>query len=193
MNWQPTLKNDLVTLRPVEEKDLEPLYEVARDPMIWSQHRFKRYIRSEFEAFFDDMIAAKSSFIILDQANGQFIGSSGYKIINGFEDGIEIGGTFFSRNYWGGPYNRTVKKMMIDHALHYVEYVLFHVHMTNIRSQKAVEKLNGRKISPSEFTDIPAKSNEHIRYLICKDCGPELPEMIHSPGHSYMAGPRTTK
>lgn len=183
MDLQPTIENDLVLLRPVNEHDFEPLYEIARDPMIWSQHRFKRYLRAEFEAFFDEMISSKGAFIIIDQSNGQFIGSSGFKKVDGFSDGLEIGGTFIAREYWGGPYNRAVKKMMIDHALKYVDYILFHVHKSNIRSQKAVEKLNGRKISSCQFPHIPVKTEDHIRYLICKNCGP-VQEMIESPGYS---------
>ena len=188
MDLQPTIENDLVLLRPVNENDLEPLFQVASDPLIWSQHRFKRYLRSEFEAFFDEMIFSKSSLVIIDQSNGHIIGSSGFKRIDGFTEGLEIGGTFIARNYWGGPFNRTVKKMMIDHALQYVDYVLFHVHKTNIRSQKAVEKLNGLKISNVDFKQIPLKSEDHLRYLVCNHCGPGLHEPVHTLSHSKVHG-----
>lgn len=188
MELQPTIENDLVLLRPVNEDDLEPLFQVASDPLIWNQHRFKRYLRSEFETFFNEMIRSKSALIIKDQLNGHIIGSSGFKKITGFTDGLEIGGTFIARDYWGSLYNRTVKKMMINHALHYVDYVLFHVHKANIRSQKAVEKLNGLKVSSSEFKQIPLKSKDHLRYLICNQCGPDLQEPVDTMGQSKWHG-----
>ena len=184
MDLQPTIQNDLVLLRPLNKDDFEPLFQVARDPLIWSQHRFKRYLRSEFEAFFDEIIISQSTLIIIDQSNGQIIGCSGFKRIDGFTEGLEIGSTFIARKYWGSAYNRTVKKMMINHALRYVDYVLFHVHKNNIRSQKAVEKLNGLKISSTDFKQIPLKSQDHLRYLVCNQCGPGIYETADSVAHS---------
>ena len=50
---QPTLKGTLLWLRPMRPDDLEPLYEVARDPLIWAQHPdWDRYRRHVFEAVF---------------------------------------------------------------------------------------------------------------------------------------------
>lgn len=174
MDLQPTLENDLVMLRPMKENDLEPLYLVASDPLIWDQHRFKRHIRSEFEKFFDECILSKGALVIIDKLNNQIIGSSRYMSIQGFPNGLEIGGTFMAREYWGKAYNGTIKKLMLEYALQFVEYVLFYVHKDNVRSQRAVEKLNGLKISASEFTEIPQKSEDHLRYLVCSQCGPNL-------------------
>lgn len=173
MDLQPTLQNDLVLLRPVKKKDHEPLYQVANDPLIWEQHRFKRYLRNEFNKFFEQILESKGGLVIVDQTNGQVIGSTGFKTINGFPNGLEIGGTFIARNYWGSPVNRTVKKMMIEHALQSTDYIVFHVHKSNLRSQKAMEKLNGLKITGTEFLQIPHKSEDHLRFLVCINCGPD--------------------
>ena len=52
MDLQPTLENDLVLLRPLNHNDLEDLYEVAKDPLIWEQHHSNRFDRHEFDLFF---------------------------------------------------------------------------------------------------------------------------------------------
>ena len=46
MNLQPTLKDDLILLRPLREDDFKPLYQIAKDPLIWEQHPCNnRYIK----------------------------------------------------------------------------------------------------------------------------------------------------
>jgi len=35
---QPTIKNDLVLLRPLTATDFEKLYSVASEPLLWEQH-----------------------------------------------------------------------------------------------------------------------------------------------------------
>ena len=46
----------------------------------------------------------------------------------------------------GGKYNKEVKSLMINHAFRFVDNVIFYIDKNNIRSQKAIEKLNGQKI-----------------------------------------------
>jgi len=35
---QPTLENNLILLRPLNQEDYDSLYQVAKDPLIWEQH-----------------------------------------------------------------------------------------------------------------------------------------------------------
>ena len=166
MELQPTLKNELVKIRPLHIKDLEFLYKVAKDPKIWEQHPCKRYLRSEFEKFFTESIESKGALTILDKVTDRIIGSSRFKKVVGFPNGIEIGWTFLGREYWGGKYNKMVKNLMIDHAFNYVDNIIFYVAKNNIRSQKAVEKINGHKISELEFPNLPKTSSDNLTFVI---------------------------
>ena len=56
---------------------------------------------------------------------------------------IEIGWTFLARSYWGSRYNGEMKQLMLQHALQFVESVIFLIGPENIRSRKAVEKIGG--------------------------------------------------
>jgi len=38
MNRQPTLRGELLELRPLRAADFEPLFAVAADPLVWEQH-----------------------------------------------------------------------------------------------------------------------------------------------------------
>lgn len=147
INLQPAhLQNNLVSLQPVGTNDFERLYAVAADPQIWEQHPQKdRYKREVFQAFFDSAIKSKGAFLVLDAKTGAVIGSSRYYEYNKEEKSIAIGYTFLAKAYWGGPYNKGLKMLMLTHAFTFADAVLFHVGIHNFRSQKAIEKLGAQK------------------------------------------------
>ena len=168
MDLQPILENELVRISPLKSTDLEPLYEVVKDPMIWEQHPCKRYVRTEFEKFFSESLKSHGALTIFDKLTDNIIGSSRFKKVEGFSSGVEIGWTFLSRDYWGGQYNKVVKESMIEHAFKYVDNVIFYIDKNNIRSQKAVEKINGQRIEKSDYIKLPGASPGNFTFVIKK-------------------------
>lgn len=168
MNLQPTLENDLVRIRPMTIEDKEPLFEIAKDPLIWQQHHVKRYQRNVFENFFVESMESGGALVIIDKSSNEFMGSSRYQLVEGFPEGVEIGWTFISRKYWGGKYNAEVKHLMIDHAFEHVSHALLYINKNNIRSQKAAGKIGGRRLTPNEWMDIPRKNEDTLIYMISK-------------------------
>jgi RimJ/RimL family protein N-acetyltransferase len=149
---QPTLKGRLVELRPLRPDDFEALYAVASDPLIWEQHPVReRYQLDSFRAFFEKSLASAGALLAVDTANGSVIGSSRYRLDQAKSE-VEIGWTFLARSHWGGAYNGEMKRLMIDHALQFVERVIFIVAPDNLRSQKAVERIGGARAGWGEDT-----------------------------------------
>ena len=139
---QPTLTSDLVILRPLQESDFDALWNVASDPLIWEQHPAKERSEPEgFRRFFDEAMASGGAFVALDAQTGEVIGSSRYFGYDASRREVEIGWTFLARSRWGGQYNGEMKRLMLDHAFQFVDTVLFLIAPTNIRSQRAVEKI----------------------------------------------------
>lgn len=169
MNIQPTLENDLVRIRPMEETDFEPLYEVAKDPHIWSQHHVKRYQPNIFKNFFEDSMKSGGALIIIDNSTDEIIGSTRFRLLDGFPNGVEIGWTFLATKYWGGKYNKSVKQSMITYAHQFVDQVILYVNKYNLRSQKAAIKVGGVKISDVESKDIPRKDKDTLIFVIKKE------------------------
>ena len=67
-NTQPTLENDLLILRPLKPEDLDQLFAVAADPLIWEQHPEKnRCDRSVFEVLFRDALSSKGALVAIDK------------------------------------------------------------------------------------------------------------------------------
>ena len=143
----PHLVGELIEVRPLRADDWEELFAVASDPLIWEQHPARERYREEvFREFFREALETGSAFVVIERKTGKIIGSSRYFGFDPQESVVEIGWTFLGRAYWGGEYNRELKRLMLDHAFKFVERVLFVVGVTNFRSQKAVEKIGGVRV-----------------------------------------------
>ncbi len=141
---QPVLTGPRVTVRPVEEGDWDSMFAAASDPEIWMQHPVPtRYQESVFRGYFDDAVSCGSAFSFVDNESGAVIGSSRYHGLDSEKSEVEIGWTFLARAYWGGSYNAEIKKLMVEHALRFVDTVIFWVGETNMRSRRAMEKIGG--------------------------------------------------
>jgi N-acetyltransferase len=141
---QPTLKGELLELRPLRAEDFDDLYAVASDPLLWEQHPCSdRWQDEVFKAFFREALESGGALVALDTGDGRVIGSSRFHGYNPEESEIEIGWTFLARSHWGGVYNGEMKRLMLHHAFRFVDSVVFMVGPTNLRSQRAVEKIGG--------------------------------------------------
>jgi len=141
---QPTLKGDLLELRPLRPDDWDALFKVASDPLIWEQHpSWDRYKPEVFREFFREAMESHGALIAIDGADGQVIGSSRFFGYDEQASEVEIGWTFLARSHWGGVYNREMKRLLLQHALRSVKRVVFVIGPNNLRSQKAIEKLGG--------------------------------------------------
>jgi RimJ/RimL family protein N-acetyltransferase len=143
---QPTLRGESVELRPLRPDDYDAVYAAASDPLIWEQHPDReRYKPEIFREYFQSGIDSGGAFAIIGRASGRIIGSSRYWNYKLEESEIEVGWTFLERKYWGGEINREVKQLMLRHAFRFVERVVLIVGEHNLRSQRAVEKIGGRR------------------------------------------------
>lgn len=139
---QPNLKGEVIELRPLAPEDWNDLFAVASDPLIWEQHpESDRYKEEVFKVFFREALESGGAFVVIDKKNQQIIGSTRYYGYDPEKSEVEIGWTFLTRKYWGGRYNREMKKLMLAHAFKFVENVVFFVGEKNLRSQKAMEKI----------------------------------------------------
>jgi RimJ/RimL family protein N-acetyltransferase len=146
-DFQPTLKGELLDLRPLRPKDFHDLYAVASDPLIWEQHPIRdRYKDEVFRVFFREALDSGGALVAIDSKSGRVIGSSRFHGYDQQKSEIEIGWTFLARSHWGGIFNREMKQLMLRHAFGFVDSVIFVVGTQNLRSQRAVEKIGGVRV-----------------------------------------------
>ncbi|MCU0706564.1 MAG: GNAT family N-acetyltransferase [Fimbriiglobus sp.] len=144
---QPHLIGERLELRPLRADDFDALFAVASDPLIWEQHPASdRYKPDVFRQFFDDAMACSGAFVVLDRKDGTVIGSSRYFGYDEANNEVEIGWSFLARSHWGGAYNAEMKGLMLRHAFRYVRSVVFLVGPHNLRSQRALEKIGGKRV-----------------------------------------------
>ncbi|UIJ45900.1 GNAT family N-acetyltransferase [Sphingomonas cannabina] len=166
---QPVLEGELVRLRPSVPEDWDALYAVASDPLLWEVHpAHDRWQEPVFRAYFDGGIASGGALTIIDKATGRVIGSSRFDNWNRQADEIEIGWTYLAREYWGGTWNREIKRLMLDHIHRYVGTVIFTVGEGNIRSRKAMEKIGGVLRPGTVDRPMAGEMKPHVIYEIRK-------------------------
>jgi RimJ/RimL family protein N-acetyltransferase len=167
-DFQATLTGPTVIIRPIAATDWAELFNAGSDPEIWKLHpRSDRYTEPEFRAYFDSAVASKMAFVFVERSTGRLIGSSRYYGHDAERSEIEIGWTFVVRSHWGGPTNREVKRLMLDHAFSFVDTVVFWVGETNWRSQGAMTKIGGVK-RDGLFTRELAGAAPHVIFEIGK-------------------------
>lgn len=164
---QPVLEGALVRLRPMTAEDREALFAVASDKLIWEVHpAHDRWKRDVFDAFFDAGLASGGALVIEDRATGAVIGSSRYDGHDHRADEIEIGWTYIARAYWGGVYNREIKRLMLDHIHRFVRTATFMVGEDNIRSRKAMVKIGGALRPGTVERTMAGEVKPHVIYEI---------------------------
>lgn len=162
---QPVLKSEFVELRPLRTEDFEELYAVASDRLIWEQHPDSdRYKLAVFRKFFADALQSGGALLVLDRKDGRVIGSSRFHCYEPERSQIEIGWTFLARSHWGGFYNGELKRLMLAHAFRFVDNVLFVVGSSNLRSQRAMEKIGGVRVGAK----LDARGRESLIYKISR-------------------------
>ena len=162
---QPILRSEILEVRPLRAGDFEELFSVASDPLIWEQHpNSDRYKHDVFRKFFDEALASGGAFVVIDRKTGRVIGSSRFNCHDLVRSEVEIGWTFLARSHWGGIYNRELKRLMMSHAFKFVDSVIFFIGSTNIRSQRALEKLGGVRIG----TKTDPNNRESFIYRITR-------------------------
>ncbi|MFM9977801.1 MAG: GNAT family N-acetyltransferase [Sphingomonadaceae bacterium] len=165
---QPVLDDGLVLLRPLCAADWDALFAAASDPLIWALHpAHDRWKESVFREFFDEGVASQGALAIVDKANGAVIGSSRYDIRVCDSGEVEIGWTFLARSYWGGAWNRAIKRLMIAQAFaSEFDRVIFLVGETNLRSRRALEKIGARLTDRRQRWDMAGSDIDHLIYAI---------------------------
>jgi len=166
---QPHLKGELIELRPLTPKDWDALFAVASDPLIWEQHpESDRYKEDVFKVFFREALESGGAFVVVDKNTQRIIGSTRFYGYDPEKSEIEIGWTFLARRFWGGRYNREMKKLLLAHAFKFVETVVFYVGEKNIRSQRAMERIGAIRdgIVKRSYGNHPAALN--VKFVIKK-------------------------
>jgi N-acetyltransferase len=168
-DMQPELIGKTLHLRPLTEADRAAMTAASSDPLIWELHPARdRHLPEKFQPYFDKLLAAGGTLVVIDRASNAIIGWSSYGELRPEAREVEIGWTFLTRAYWGGDTNREMKALMLTHAFASVDTVVFRVATDNLRSRAAMEKIGGILIDrPAEIV-FEGRAVPHVVYAITK-------------------------
>lgn len=168
MDRQPVLEGERLLLRPLTPADWDALFAVASDPQVWALHpAHDRWREPVFRAFFADALANKGALVVIDKTTGEIVGSSRFQGYDPADGGsVEIGWTFLARRLWGAGLNAEMKRLMLAHALRYVERVLFRVGENNVVSRGAMKNIGGRLTDRTDITILAGEPVVHVVYEI---------------------------
>ncbi len=172
---QPTLSNTLVTIVPLQQHHFEKLYVAASDKETWAQHPNPlRYQKSHFQKFFTGALESKGAFVVINNATNKIIGSTRFYDYDAENNTIFIGYTFLQFQFWGGKYNPSIKKLLLEYIFQYVNEVHFHVGAKNVRSQTAMERLGAKKVKEAEVAYFGEEKQINFEYVITKSSNGKL-------------------
>ncbi len=148
-----TLHGRLVTLEPLSETHSTDLTQAASDESIWQYMVWER-IRTEdqMRSWIMDLLAKQMKgtdlpFAVISRQNGRAVGATRYLDICPEHRSLEIGGTWYAREYQRTGVNTESKYLLLKHAFEELGCVRVQLKtdVRNQRSQRAIERLGAMR------------------------------------------------
>jgi N-acetyltransferase len=146
------LENNFVLLRPIVKADTDTLLSVAiKDKDLLQYSPTPIYTRELLEAYIDKAISnrvsqVRYSFVVFDKTKNAYAGSTSFLNISNPDDRLEIGATWYGREFQRTGLNRNCKYLLMQYAFDVLnaERVEFKTDERNIASRTAIEKIGGQ-------------------------------------------------
>ncbi|WP_082677083.1 GNAT family N-acetyltransferase [Bacillus sp. FJAT-29937] len=146
------IENEIVCLKEMNLNDLNGIYEASQDELIWKHMTLQIATIDDAVEFVEKAISLKEQgteypFVIINQKTKQIIGSTRFLNLHLEHKRLEIGSTWLNPQYWRTKVNTNCKYLLLEYCfetlgLHRVQLKTDH---ENFRSQKAIERIGGKK------------------------------------------------
>lgn len=146
------LENNFALLRPLCKADFDNLLTVAtsdRDllqfspSLIYSKNLLQNYIDKAVE---NRQNKNRYAFVVFDKTKSAYAGSTSFLNISNADDRLEIGATWYGKEFQRTGLNRNSKYLLLQFAFEKlgVERVEFKTDERNLASRNAIEKIGGQ-------------------------------------------------
>jgi len=146
------LENIFAKLIPVNASDTANLLQVATSDRnllefspvpVYTEELLEKYIKNAVD-FRQNKI--RYTFVVFDKVQQAYAGSTSFLNISDTDSRLEIGATWFGRQFQRTGLNRNCKYLMLEYAFNGLgaERVEFKTDERNIKSRTAIEKIGGR-------------------------------------------------
>ena len=147
-----TLASAAVRLEPLTLDHVEELEAAARDGELWNLRVTSVPAPGETAAYIENALKGRADghmlpFAVRDAASGAVIGSTRYHDIVPAVERLEIGYTWYAKQWQRSHVNTTCKLLLLAHAFETLgaQLVGWRTDNYNFASQRAIERLGARK------------------------------------------------
>jgi RimJ/RimL family protein N-acetyltransferase len=143
------LENEYALLRPLEETDYELLLEYAvNEPEIWKFNSRGPSSAANLKRYIDTALSGRKNgteypFIVYDKTNQKFAGSTRFYSIHLLNKTLELGFTWYGKQYQGTKLNKNCKYLLLEFAFEQLdmERVGFRANNLNQKSIHAMKSI----------------------------------------------------
>lgn len=143
------LKGQFVSLKPISDQHYDDLKAIAADdPSIWTFFPGLADYSKPFDGLFDKLLSqhkagAYKVYSVFFNDTDQAIGTTGLYDFSPNDKRVNMGFSWYKREYWGTKVNPEAKYLVLKHVFEDLGYVRvgFEVDSRNERSVGAVKKL----------------------------------------------------
>lgn len=146
------LKNEIVELRPIQLEDAEGILRAGMYAEIWEHLSVSLLTKEVVELYIENAIKEREanisySFVIIEKATNQIIGSTSFLDIAENHKRVEIGSTWIQPSFWRTSINTNCKFLLLKYCFEELKLnrVQIKTGHENLRSQKAIERLGATK------------------------------------------------
>lgn len=152
MQFEHIISGHNIDLERLTNDHISELELIAIDDRIWQNLPYNITDKHSFDTFIKDRLQGNLSgqqvtYVVRNKSNGQVCGCTGFINIDAVNHQLEIGPTWLSPIIWGTKINIESKYLLLTFCFERARImrVEFRTRETNIRSQKAIEKIGGVK------------------------------------------------
>lgn len=146
------LENERALLRPLKAEDYDHLLSVAtahKDLLQYSPtplHEPKLFKKYVTDAIAERETKFRYAFSVYDKKTQQFAGSTSMANVSNYDKRLEIGWTWYGKEFQRSGLNRACKLLLLSYAFDTLEFerVEFRIDERNQPSRTAVEKIGGK-------------------------------------------------
>jgi RimJ/RimL family protein N-acetyltransferase len=146
---QTILEDDTVLLRPLQLSDVENLLEISEnEPETWEYSLVRADGKSNLENYIQLALEAKAKqtefpFVVFDKKSGKYAGSTRFYEINFKFKTIQLGYTWYGKDFRGTGLNKHCKYLLLQFAFETLgmERVEFRADNNNQRSIAAMKSI----------------------------------------------------
>lgn len=146
---QLILEDNLVLLRPLQMSDVENLLEISKnEPDTWEYSLIRADGRANLENYIRLALEAKEKgtefpFVVFDKKSGKYAGSTRFYDINYHFKTIQLGYTWYGKDFRGTGLNKHCKFLLLQFAFETLgmERVEFRADNRNTRSIEAMKSI----------------------------------------------------